>query len=426
MIRSTLRVWYSFLLQPAICMVVGWKSLYLGGLLLVIWNTQEYDTEMFHSARLHWPREGEPVFASHLATWDAAYYLRISEIGYGKGMSSCAFYPLWPYLIRWTSPLVDGSHLLSGLLLANLLSLGAWVIFYDLVREGWGSITARWSLVFLIAFPGGLFFQFIYSESLFLLVMCLWYGLQRRNYGVAALSAGLLPITRAIGVFSLLPIAWHVMSVEPPAWLGKTRDRCKWFKYVTPNIIVSSPSTVMDSDNGFQHARFGKVRRSVLARLLLVVPLLGWSGYLACMWHWTGNPFEGFQAQMNWNVHSINNIWNIPKFIVELLTPTQWHDFKGSLLDRCVFVLLAYCLPSIWKMDKGLFVWAWVLGVIPAMSGTFTSYTRFASCAFPLFIALAVFCGRPERRWFKWVLLSVFIVLHAVLLWRFVNFRWAG
>jgi hypothetical protein len=128
-------------------------------------------------------------------------------------------------------------------------------------------------VVFLVAFPGALFFQFNYTESLFLLlVMALWLGLEQRRYTLACAAALLLPITRAVG----------------------------------------------------------------------------------------------------------------------------------------------------------LFVWAWVLGVMPAMSGTFTSFTRFASCAFPMFIALGVFLGRRQWRWLRWGLLAVFEVLHLVLVWRFVNFRWAG
>jgi hypothetical protein len=71
-------------------------------------------------------------------------------------------------------------------------------------------------------------------------------------------------------------------------------------------------------------------------------------------------------------------------------------------------------------------MWAWVLGVMPAMSGTFTSFTRFASCAFPMFIALGVVLGKPEWRWIRYAVLAVFALLHAVLVRRFVNFRWAG
>ena len=159
---------------------------------------------------------------------------------------------------------------------------------------------------------------------------------------------------------------------------------------------------------------------------LLAAPLLGWGIYLALMWYWTGNPFEGFAAQKSWGVHSIGNLVNVPKFVFGFFTPTAWHEFTGSLLDRCLFLVLLWCLPVLWRLDKGLLVWTYVLGILPAMSGTFTSYTRFASCVFPVFIALGVFLERREWRWLRYGLLAVFLLLHIVLVWRFVNFRWAG
>lgn len=146
------------------------------------------------------------------------------------------------------------------------------------------------------------------------------------------------------------------------------------------------------------------------------------------MYYWTGNPFEGFEAQKHWAVHSISNLWNVPKFVACLFWPTEWYEFVGSLLDRCVFIMLLYCLPVIWGLDKrrGLVVWTYVLGVMPAMSGTFTSYTRYASCVFPMFIALGAFLGRADWRWLRWAVVAIFAALHLVLVWRFVNFSWAG
>ena len=124
-------------------------------------------------------------------------------------------------------------------------------------------------------------------------------------------------------------------------------------------------------------------------------------------------------------VHSVPNLWILPKFVIGFCSPTEWYAFRGALLDRCMVVLLLYTLPVLWRLDKGLLVWDYVLGILLAMSGTFTSFTRYASCAFPMFIALGVVLSRREWRWLRYVLLVVFVALHLVLVWRHVNFRWA-
>lgn len=145
-----------------------------------------FDVDKFYAVNARWPREGDPIFASHFATWDAAHYLYLSEVGYQRHVPSCAFYPLWPLLVRWAAPLAGGSHLIAGLVLSNLFSLAAWVLLYERVRRRWGKSVASWALVFLISFPGSLFFQFHYTESLFfLLVMLLWWGLEERRWGLA-------------------------------------------------------------------------------------------------------------------------------------------------------------------------------------------------------------------------------------------------
>ena len=158
----------------------------------------------------------------------------------------------------------------------------------------------------------------------------------------------------------------------------------------------------------------------------MAAPLLGYGTYLALMWHWTGNPFEGIQAQKYWGVHSISNLVNVPKFVIGWFTPNEWHEFQGSMLDRLMFLPLLYTVPVQWRLGKDLLVWSYVLGVLPAMSGTFVSFTRFESTAFPLFLAVAVFVVGLKRRWPGVALLVLSAGLHGVLLWRFVNFRWAG
>ena len=421
------------------------KAAYWLVLLAALWLAADFDRRQFASVNARWPREGGPVFGSHFATWDAAHYLRLSEVGYAHEVPSCAFYPLWPLLVRGAAPLFGGSHLVAGLVLSNLFSLSAWVLFHRSVARRWGEGAANWSLVFLLAFPGALFFQFNYSESLFLLlVLLLWWGLEARRYGWAWLAACLLPLTRGVGVFAVLPIAWYVL--EPVREWGAeiaARERKEhkgggfffavsafWRgvrSAVRPAAEPGVPPGTQVGKPAIRQTWQSALRGSLVSRgWLLAGPLVGWAVYLTLMWHWTGDPFEGFKAQKHWGVHSISNLWNVPKFVVGLFTPYEWHEFPSSVLDRCLFLVLLNCVPILWRLDKGLLVWTYMLGVLPAMSGTFTSYTRFASCAFPVFIALGVFFAPRERRWGRYALLAVFATLHVVLVWRFVNFRWAG
>jgi hypothetical protein len=282
----------------------------------------------------------------------------------------------------------------------------------------------------------------------------------------------LLPMTRAIGVFAVLPIAWYAAR-ESGLW-ERVGDwgRSKWGrrneeveteriaggngnKEGGEDAAGSGPAVGPGCDAAGMAAptqrrptgpaEGGAVRRG-FPWVLLAAPLVGWGLYLALMWLWTGNPFEGFVAQRHWGVHFISNLWNVPNFVWVFFQPTQWHEFRGSLLDRAVFVVLLYTVPVLWRLDKGLLVWTYWLGVLPAMSGTFTSYTRFASCAFPVFLALAAYfnAGRLRevgespavlahatqpsawRRAGQWGLFAGFVVLHVVLVWRHVNFNWAG
>lgn len=416
------------------------KLVYLGFIYLAVTAWPNLDEQQYYQVIRHWPMTGDPEVASHFAAWDAAHYLYLSTEGYAAGGYSCAFYPLWPLAVRGFAVLTGGNHLIAGLVLANLLSLAGWILFYRLTARRFGEVVAKWALVFLVTFPGSLFYQFIYSESLFfLLVMLLWAGMERSRYGLAWGAAVLLPLTRGVGLFCVLPIGWHWLMKQRWRWL----DRWDWIEAERVRVgslqsdwvpslkrrepygirPTSSPigTDAIDGTNGS-----GSKEGHWVVTLLLGAPVLGWAAYLGLMWVWTDNPFEGVQAQRHWGVHSISNLWNLPKFLLGFLEPTTWHGFRGSLVDRSAFLLLVCSLPLVWRLGKDMMIWTYVLGILPAMSGTFTSYIRFESTVFPLFIGLAVYFSRLKAKWPQWAFLILNVVLQGILVWRFVNFRWAG
>lgn len=382
----------------------------------------------FTPSDAEWLEMQETGVARHFTTWDAEHYLVLSEAGYSEGLKSSAFYPLWPLLIRWSAILTGGDHVIAGVILANILSLAGWVLFYVATKRRFGESVAAWALALLIAFPGSLFYQFIYSEPLFfLLLMALWFGLETSRYGLAWAAAFLLPMTRAVGVFSILPIGWLLLE---ELWRNRTSaaPRMRDVGKGTPaGLNARNADAGKDTpEGGMKHDRRNSRKRVTQLAVLAAAPILGWAAVLGLMWMWTGNPFEGIEAQKYWGAHSISNLWNIPKFAAGFFSPATWHEFRGSVLDRCGFLLLLCCLPLIWRLGKDLAVWTYALGILPAMSGTFVSFIRFESIVFPLFIALAVFFSERKNRWPAIAFLGLSSLLHLALLWRFVNFRWAG
>jgi hypothetical protein len=404
-----------------ILLLLLFKAVYLGLLCGAVRVWPGFDQDKAEEITQRWFSPGDPGWAppgvrglgKHFTTWDAEHYLFLSEKGYRKGAPSCAFYPLWPLAIRCFSFFTRGNRILAGVLLANIFSLAAWVLFYELAARRVGKATASWALVLLMVFPGALFFQFVYSESLcFLLLMLLWRGLEDERYGLAWVAALLLPLTRAVGLFSMLPIAWYWLMRSGWGWLDRLpglreeRERLK-----------GAPA----KGDGVQLRRVGWPGLA-----LVLAPGLGFTLYLVLMRTWTGNALEGLQAQKYWGAHSTANLWDLPKFLTAFFEPTTWHEFRGSLLDRCAFLLALSAVPLMWRVGKDMLLWTYVLGVLPAMSGTFVSCTRFESIAFPVFIGLPVLFARVRSKRPLILAVAIFGALHTVLVWRFVNFRWAG
>lgn len=352
-------------------------------------------------------------FTRQFVTWDAEHYLYLSEAGYGRAVPSRAFYPLWPKAIRWFSTVTGGSCLLAGLILGNVFSLGAWALFYGVAARRFGQRVAFWSLILLIAFPGSLFYQFVYSESLFLLLlMLIWAGLEHGRVSLVLGAALLLPLARGVGLFAALPLAWCcALRMRWPRLDGSA-----WFLQFRRLAVLG------ERGNDTPHRPLTPLGALVVS----CAPVLGFGLYLVLMRMWTGNALAGIEAQKYWGVHSLSNLWNVPKFVEAYFSPTCWHGFTGSAVDRCAFALLVCIMPMVWRLGKDMVLWTFALGVLPAMSGELTSFIRFESVVFPLFLGIGAILSEFKRRWPAWALAAGFTAAHAVLAWRFVNFRWAG
>lgn len=316
---------------------------------------------------------------TRFVTWDTEHYLTIAEQGYEGGAARCAFYPLWPALIRVSAWLLGGNTVLAAYLLANFLSVGGIMLFHRFVEHKHGTLVAHRASLLLLLFPGSLFFFFPYSESLFLfLLMLLLTSLNTQRTWAVALAAFLLPMTRAIGIFIIPYLIWENYRKRLPI---KTYSIC-------------------------------------------LVPLLGYAAYFGIMYWQTGNALEGFDAQAQFPAQpSISRLLHPLGFLNDLSRVEMRHDVTHSFIDRTIFFAFWLTVFFLFRLDSCYVVFALFSGLVPAITNSLMSFTRYASLVFPLYIAWAIVLRRST--YYPFVLM-LFFGLQILMFLLHISGNWAG
>ena len=152
----------------------------------------------------------DPLLAP-LARWDAVWYLRIAESGYGDSEPRAAFFPLYPLLVHVGGALGGGSpaaRLAASYAISLAALFTALVLLHKLVALELGRRYAEPALLLLGVFPAALYFGAPYSESLFLLLAVgAFYSARTGRWAWAGACAAGASATRSAGVLLLLPLA---------------------------------------------------------------------------------------------------------------------------------------------------------------------------------------------------------------------------
>lgn len=172
-------------------------------------------------------------FMNAQVAWDSEFYLSIALQGYddpqvrvvppqpsavppfNRPLSlNYAFFPGYPYLMRWVSVPLKGLGLtplatatLSGVLISALGTLGGMIALYDLTQRIAGKLAGDRAVFYLLSFPTSFFLTQVYTEGLFIGLSfgCLAF-LQRKQWLIAGLLATLATLTRPVGVLLTLPL----------------------------------------------------------------------------------------------------------------------------------------------------------------------------------------------------------------------------
>jgi len=210
---------------------------------VILWSYQAAVIARYHVQRpdsaLFWTagRTGDSQstnlaesFMNAQVAWDSEFYLSIALHGYDDPQSrqlsqpalslNYAFYPVYPYLMRLLAYPLSGLGLtpvatatLAGLWLSALGTLAGVMALASWVRQTEGEAQAFRAAAYLLSFPTGFFLAQLYTEGLFvgLSFGCLAL-LQRQRWLWAVGLATIATLTRAVGLFLVVPLAWDWLS----------------------------------------------------------------------------------------------------------------------------------------------------------------------------------------------------------------------
>jgi len=294
---------------------------------------------------------------SAFKTWDAQHYIFLAEKGYSKeSPPSLAFYPLYPTLIKLLKPIFFNNSWFCGIALSNVFCLIAIIVFYIFVQKLFSSKTAFISSVFLLSFPTAFYLSLIYAESLFImLIMVFFFCLYEGRILPAFIAALLLPLTKIQGLLMVVPLGVFILN-------GLIKKEGK--------------------------------KHNLLAEIALICAFIaGCMTYLLFMKYSTGSYWTGFEAQKFYKANnSLGHICNLHDWFIRNFIHIKFvfHGYTTSILDRLFFIAFVLLLvPAYRRLDKTLFSYALVMCLIPALMDSFMSYSRYIFLCFPIYIALA-------------------------------------
>ncbi|MCL2734097.1 MAG: glycosyltransferase family 39 protein [Actinomycetia bacterium] len=308
--------------------------------------------------------------------WDARWYHRIADWGYGTFIpawqapglrySDLAFFPLYPTTVRFADAVLPGGSVVAALAVAwACAALAAWGIF-AVVDHCYGRRTATALVLLWGLLPYSIVLSMAYTEP----AMC-------------ALAAWALyaTVTRhwvAAGALSVLAGLSRPNAVAVPA-------------AVTAAVLADA----------WHRWRTGR-RQEPWAWVAALVAPAGWCGYVAWVGLHTGSGLHAalhgyFEVQSRWGSDFDFGRYALKFVRHQVLFPDTLYSYMSTAICAGAVLLLVMALLD--RMPLPLLVYSAVLVVI-ALGGAnfFSCKPRFLLPAFPLLVPCAVALAGARTR----------------------------
>ncbi|WP_437091744.1 mannosyltransferase family protein [Streptomyces sp. enrichment culture] len=352
---------------------------------------------------------GKDAYTLLTARWDALWYTRVAELGYGYEVrlpngdvhSNLAFFPLLPWLERLVAAVSPLSYADGGFAVGLLASLAAaWGIFAVADRV-YGRRAGVCAVLLWAVLPVGIVQSMAYSESLFT-ALAAWslYAVLTGRWVTAGVLASLAGLTRPVGL-AVVAAVWaagivsFVRDRSAPAPHGARTgpgapDGTEPRRAATPDGARASSGAPAGA--GTAGAAAPARPHRILGMLLAP---LGAAGYVLWVGHRTGNgPLGYLDVQAGWR-NGFDGGYAFARFVAEKFTsfPSAPAGLGLTLGVGLVVWLYVICVRQ--RQPLPLLVYA---GIVTALalcaSSYFGSKPRLLLPAFPLLLPLALALAR--------------------------------
>ena len=323
--------------------------------------------------------------------WDARWYFRVAEYGYGTLIPSAtqhtilyndlAFFPLYPMTVRVVSHIIPIGVINVAILVAwTATMLSVWAIYL---------IGAR-----------------LYSRRVGIALVLLYGLLPHAIIQTMAYTEPVMTALAAWSLYAVLTRRWLYAGVLA-ALAGCTR----------PNGVAVAAAVVAGVAMDFWRRRKAGKPIDWRAWIGAAIAPLGWFGYVLWVGWQTGDIKGYFKVQARWGSR-FDFGWSALRFFKHLVTGTDYFAYYvAAAIVAAAVILLALCITD--RIPVALLAYCGVLMLIGiGGAGFFQCKPRFLMPAFPLLIpaAIALARARPRTAWVAVVSLAGFSFFYGTYL----------
>lgn len=342
-----------------ICLLIIWKVLLF---FIAIWSY-----EVFPLYSLNYLGGGFSNYISKYyifpwANFDGEHFISIAYFGYQELQQ--AFFPLYPKLIAlglffYGRTLEMGAKV--GYVISTITFPIALIFFYKLIKLDYSKKFALGVIVILFLYPASFYFNAIYSESLFLMLITLsFYFFRRERYLWASFFGFFASLTRVFGVLLFISFLIEIFLFKIPL------KKVFW--------------------------------------VLLIPAGLGF--YMLYLYLSIGDPLAFYNLQLVVGEQHQRGVVLFPQVVYRYLKIVFTMDSLTPLLTTIFFEfaigLIFFMLPIIGYFKKvrlSYLFFAFFGYLLPTVQGSFSSLPRYVLVLFPSFIIL----GLLFKRWPNWI-----------------------